>query len=110
MSSGESWDLGFDDFLMQRFRFLGEMQGGSPIRGITKSVIKCEVGGYCQESQRSSSQKRENLRIRRWGILESRSRGLISQSQKCRSATETYFKEKKYEYPSSDDPSVRTEE
>lgn len=52
MSSGERWDLGFDDFLMQRFRFLGEMQGGSPIRGITKSVIKCEVGGYCQESQR----------------------------------------------------------
>lgn len=47
MSSGERWDLGFDDFLMQRFRFLGETQGGGPIRGITKqSVIKCEVGGY----------------------------------------------------------------
>lgn len=57
----------------------------------------------------SSSQKRENPRIRRWGYSRVTKWGLISQSQKCRGATETYSKEKKYEYPSSDDPAVRTE-
>lgn len=74
-----------------------------------RGILEPESGITEVEGGGSSSQKRENPRIRRWGILESRSGGLISQSQKCRGATETYSKEKKYEYPSSDDPSVRTE-
>lgn len=65
-----------------------QVRGGGilePESGITE----LEGGG--------SSQKRENPRIRRWGILESRSGGLISQSKKCRGATKTDFKEKKYQ-------------